>query len=53
MCNIYKNKLDPLGHIFTVSRFVSFSLATLHGMWDLSSLTRDQTHASCTGSAES
>ena len=27
--------------------------ATLHGMWDLSSLTRDRTLAPCSGSPES
>ena len=27
-----------------------FFLAMLHGMWDLSSLTRDQTHVPCIGS---
>ena len=27
--------------------------ATLDGMWDLSSLTRDRTHAPCSGSTES
>ena len=26
--------------------------AMLHGMWDLTSRTRDQTHAPCCGSAE-
>ena len=31
--------------------FFSF-LAMLHGMWDLSSLTKDQTHASCSPSME-
>ena len=30
-----------------------FPLATLGGMWDLSSLTRDQTGAPCSGSTES
>ena len=30
-----------------------FFLATPHGMWDLSSPTRGQTHAPCTGSMES
>ena len=28
-------------------------LATLCSMWDLSSLTKDQTHAPCNGSSES
>ena len=28
-------------------------LAVLHGMWDLSSPTRDQTHTLCSGSIES
>ena len=28
-------------------------MATLHGMWDLGSLTRDRTHTPCIGSAES
>ena len=32
---------------------VLFFLAVLHSMWDLSSSTRDQTHASCSGSSES
>ena len=30
-----------------------YYLAALHGMWDLSSPTRDQTQAPCIGSAES
>ena len=29
-----------------------FILATLRGMWDLCSLTRDQTRAPCIGSTE-
>ena len=33
--------------------FFAFFLATLRGMWDLSSLTRDWTHAPCGGSMES
>ena len=33
--------------------FFFFFLAAPHGMWDLSSLTRDRTHAPCSGSAES
>ena len=32
---------------------VNLFLATLHGMWDLSSLTGDRTHAYCSASAES
>ena len=42
---------------FTFSLTVSFLkknlLAMPHGMWDLSSLTRDGTHALCIGSMES
>ena len=30
-----------------------FVFVVLHGMWDLSSPTRDQTHTPCTGSLES
>ena len=30
-----------------------FFLAELHGIWNLSSLTRDQTHTPCSGSIES
>ena len=30
-----------------------FGRATQHGMWDLSSLNRDRTHAPCSGSSES
>ena len=33
--------------------FFFFFLAMPHGMWDLSSPTRDRTHAPCIGSAES
>ena len=29
------------------SKVLPFVLATPHAMWDLSSLTRDQTHTSC------
>ena len=29
-----------------------FFIAALHGMWDLSSLTKDQTHVPCSGSTE-
>ena len=32
---------------------LSFFLATPHGMWDLSSPTRDGTRAPCSGSVES
>ena len=32
--------------------FLIFFLATLYGMWDLSSLTRDRTRAPCIGSTE-
>ena len=44
--------------LITRKNFFSFLLfffffATLHSMWDLSSLTRDWTRAPCTGSAES
>ena len=35
-----------------VSLFVFSFLAALQGMWDLSSLTRDGTRASCIGSTE-
>ena len=34
-------------------RIFSFFLATLHGMWDLSSLTRDRTWAPCSRSVKS
>ena len=37
---------------FLVCLFYIF-LATLHSMWDLISLTKDQTHAPCIRSAES
>ena len=33
--------------------FLFFFLATSKGMWDLSSLVRDQTSASCSGGMES
>ena len=32
--------------------FFHIFLAVPHGMWDLSSLTRDQTHAACIASLE-
>ena len=35
------------------ARLKQLFLAALHGMWDLSSLTRDRTCAPCIGSAES
>ena len=41
-----------LNTVFAFFLFFKF-LATSHGMWDLSSLTRDQTCAPCSGSAES
>ena len=40
-------------HFFSFSFFLNYFLAVLHGKWDLSSLTRDQTRALCIGSAES
>ena len=33
--------------------FIFYFFATLYGMWDLSSLTRDRTHTYCIGSSES
>ena len=39
--------------IFLIHFFVLLFLAMLHGVWDLSSPTRDQTCAPCIGSAES
>ena len=38
-----------LGSFFFLSFFF---FAALHGMWDLSSLTKDRTHAPCRGSTE-
>ena len=33
--------------------FKNYFLVTLHGVWDLSSPTRDPTHTPCIGSVES
>ena len=41
-----------LSDLFLVIQHYLCFLATLHGMWNLSSLTRDQTHAPCNGSME-
>ena len=38
-----------LGHRFPDSFIFFFFLDVLSSMWDLSSLTRDQTHATCSG----
>ena len=38
---------------FYFSLFYFYFLATLHSMQDLSSLTKDQTHAPCSGSTVS
>ena len=52
-----KVKLDEPGMTQAVSLniylFIFNFLAVLHSMWDLSSLTRDQTRAPCSGSTES
>ena len=41
-------------HFQAILLFILFYfLAALCSMWDLSSLTRDQTHAPCSGSTES
>ncbi|XP_057396521.1 syntaxin-10 isoform X1 [Balaenoptera acutorostrata] len=49
-------KMAKVSHMtsgpYSSSSFVCF-LATLYSMWDLSSLTRDPTRATCSGSAES
>ena len=39
--------------LFSPSLSLFFFFVVLHGMWDLSSPTRDQTHTPCTGRAES
>ena len=39
--------------LFNISTKLLIFWAVLHGMWDLSSLTRDWTPAPCSGSAES
>ena len=43
----------PPGAFLVSFSFSFFLLATLHGMWDFSSPTRDQTRAPCSGSSES
>ena len=49
-----KRRLPPTNSlILFFFFFLFFFLATPHGMWDLSSLTRDQTCAPCSGSTES
>ena len=62
-CNYFIQANDPemrsQTHILNESfilylrRLFFFFLATSRGMWDLSSLIRDQTHASCSGGMES
>ena len=48
-----KNFFYTWSILWHLSCFLSFSLAMLCGMWDLSSLTGDWTHAPCSRSAES
>ena len=49
----YRSHLNnTVNELFFFSLFKKF-LAVLRGMWDLSSPTRDGTHAPCSGSAES
>ena len=36
-----------------INVFFFFFFATVHGVWDLSSLTRDHSHTLCSGSTES
>ena len=51
VCNVLKVVITMrptnLGH------YLFFLLAMAHGMFDLSSLNRDRTHASCSGDGES
>ena len=51
-------KMVEIRHIFRILvlkkyLFIFYLLAVLHSMWDLSSLTRHQTHAFCFESTES
>ena len=52
--NVYLRTASGLSTCYTLSQstFLGF-LATLCYLWDLSSLTRDQVHAPCTGNMES
>ena len=43
----------PRSYSLFVSVYLGVFLAALHVMWDLNSLTRDQTHPPCSGSTES
>ena len=47
------NNTDLLHHDFVVFLFFFFFLAVLRSLQDLSSPTRDRTHAPCSGSLES
>jgi len=50
---LYKIKKDfGIPHWKVPFNFSFFFFAALHNTWDLSSLTRDQTHAPCIGSAD-
>ena len=42
-----------LSDLSTVTQYFIIFLAAVHGMWDLSSPTRGQTHAPCSRSAKS
>ena len=47
------NLLDFTPNVYVAGIILIFFLAAPHGMWDLSSPTRDRTCALCSGSMES